>query len=115
MDAAATYTHIHARTNESERERERWTELKRYPSSNTRTTTPTYSRIVLPYPLVLDGILCLCYDLLHILDGHDLVHLLQALVACLQSLHHLHPNLDKLNVLHHLLKVVHLLVSLVQQ
>ena len=69
----------------------------------------------LSYPLVLDGVLCLCHDLLHVLDGHDLVHLLQALVASLQSLHNLHLNLGKLNVLHHLLKVLHLLVGLVQQ
>ena len=80
--------------------------------TNTYTRTPTQS---LTYPLILDGILCLCHDLLHVLNGHDLMHLLQALVPCLQPFHHLHLNLGKLYVLHHLLKVLHLLVSLVQQ
>ena len=47
--------------------------------------------------------------------GRHLVHLLQALVASLQSLHHLHLNLSELDGLHHLLEVVQLGIGLVQQ
>ena len=67
------------------------------------------------YSLVLNGVLGICHDLLDVLNGHDLVHLLQALVPRLQSFHDLHLNLGKLYVLHHLLEVIHLLISLVQQ
>lgn len=67
------------------------------------------------YPLVFDRLLGVCHDFLHVFQRHNLVHLLQALVPSLESLHHLQLNLGKLNVVHHLLKVVELLVCLLQE
>ena len=45
--------------------------------------------------------------------SRHLVHLLQTLVASLQSLHNLHLNLSELDGLHHLLEVVQLGIGLV--
>lgn len=67
------------------------------------------------YPLVFDSLLGVRHDLLHVVQRHDLVHLLQTLVPSLESLHNLQLNLGKLDVVHHLLQVVELLVRLVQK
>ena len=44
-----------------------------------------------------------------------LVQLLQCLVALLETFHHLHLDLSELNVVHHLLEVLHLSVRLLEQ
>lgn len=44
-----------------------------------------------------------------------LVQLLQCLITLLETFHHLHLDLSELNVVHHLLEVLHLSVRLLQQ